>query len=78
MMSTPGSTSDAKPYAKMLNRHVKAKSLLEKGKPNIAEDNDYVQGTGQLVPSRWSHTGWRYVEDLSKERFFSNPNRFNS
>lgn len=32
-----------------------------------------------LVPSRWSKSGWKYVEeDPNHHRFFSNPNRMNS
>ncbi len=33
----------------------------------------------QLVPCRWSHTGWKYVQsDPAKTQFFSSPNRVNS
>ena len=33
----------------------------------------------QLVPCRWSHTGWKYVQsDPEKSYFFSSPNRVNS
>ena len=33
----------------------------------------------QLVPCRWSHTGWKYVQaDPSEAKFFKSPNRVNS
>jgi hypothetical protein len=33
----------------------------------------------QLVPCRWSHTGWKYVQaDPGATQFFTNPNRVNS
>ena len=33
----------------------------------------------QLVPCRWSHTGWKYVQrDPAKEHFFNSPNKVNS
>ena len=33
----------------------------------------------QLVPCRWSHTGWKYVQmDPSQAKFFKSPNRVNS
>ena len=33
----------------------------------------------KLVPCRWSHTGWKYVQDdPAKTNFFSSPNRVNS
>lgn len=33
----------------------------------------------QLVPCRWSHTGWKYVQkDPGNTNFFTNPNRVNS
>ena len=33
----------------------------------------------KLVPCRWSHTGWKYVQaDPGKTHFFKNPNRVNS
>ena len=32
-----------------------------------------------LVPCRWSHTGWKYVQrDPSATKFFTSPNRVNS
>ena len=32
----------------------------------------------RLVPCRWSHTGWKYVEEEpNSSRFFTNPNRVN-
>ena len=31
-----------------------------------------------LVPSRWSHTGWKYqAKDPSQDNYFRNPNRVN-
>ena len=33
----------------------------------------------QLVPCRWSHTGWKYVQaDPAGTVFFNSPNRVNS
>ena len=33
----------------------------------------------QLVPCRWSHTGWKYVQKpTAKTNFFTSPNRVNS
>ena len=33
----------------------------------------------QLVPCRWSHTGWKYVQaDPGATAFFTSPNRVNS
>lgn len=33
----------------------------------------------QLVPCRWSHTGWKYVQkDPGNTNFFTSPNRVNS
>jgi len=33
----------------------------------------------KLVPSRWSHTGWRYVlDDPQETEYFSSPNRVNT
>ena len=33
----------------------------------------------QLVPCRWSNTGWKYVQkDPCEQQFFKNPNRVNS
>jgi len=33
----------------------------------------------QLVPCRWSHTGWKYVQmDPSQAKLFKSPNRVNS
>jgi len=32
-----------------------------------------------LVPCRWAHSGWKYVQaDPSDTRFFQNPNRVNN
>lgn len=49
--------------------------------------NDYTNNAFQtipeekklkLVPSRWSHTGWKYVlDDPKSTKFFTNPNRAN-
>lgn len=39
----------------------------------------YPEENLQLVPCRWSHTGWKYVQcDPAKTQFFSSPNRVNS
>ena len=33
----------------------------------------------QLVPCRWSHSGWKYVQkDPGNTNFFTSPNRVNS
>ena len=32
----------------------------------------------KIVPTRWDHTGWKYVlEDPEKKKYFNNPNRIN-
>ena len=32
-----------------------------------------------LVPCRWEHSGWKYVQvDPKEHNFFNNPNRVNS
>ena len=32
-----------------------------------------------LVPCRWEHSGWKYVQvDPKDHNFFNNPNRINS
>ena len=45
------------------------------GKQNVGIPEENLQ----LVPCRWSHTGWKYVQaDPERTNFFSNPNRVNS
>ena len=45
-------------------------------------DNADMQDGGQqlhLVPCRWAHSGWRYVQKDPKDHgFFRNPNRVNN
>tara|TARA_B110000503_G_C6903500_1_gene311724 strand:- start:336 stop:515 length:180 start_codon:yes stop_codon:yes gene_type:complete len=39
----------------------------------------YPEENLQLVPCRWSHTGWKYVQhDPESTMFFSSPNRVNN
>ena len=45
------------------------------GRPTTTAQADI---TGDLVPCRWSKDGWRYANNISKERFFSNQNRHNA
>lgn len=45
------------------------------GKKNVGIPEENLQ----LVPCRWSHTGWKYVQaEPERTSFFSNPNRVNS
>ena len=34
----------------------------------------------QIVPDRWSATGWKYLagDQITKKKFFNNPNRMSS
>ena len=51
-------------------------------KPPLHEDLDSeigAQPTMHLVPCRWEHSGWKYVQvDPKEHNFFNNPNRVNS
>ena len=50
-----------------------AYNQLNKSTAGVPEENL------QLVPCRWSHTGWKYVQkDPAGTNFFQNPNRVNS
>ena len=45
--------------------------------PYDSESNE--QPTMHLVPCRWEHSGWKYVQvDPKNHNFFNNPNRINS
>ena len=46
---------------------------------NKNADQGFPEENLQLVPCRWSHTGWKYVQsDPSGTKFFKSPNRVNS
>ena len=43
------------------------------------QDKNGFDDNLQLVPCRWSNTGWKYVQaDPSRTQFFQSPNRVNS
>ena len=50
-------------------------------KPPLYEEpteSEADQPTMHLVPCRWEHSGWKYVQvDPKAHNFFNNPNRIN-
>lgn len=66
-------------HASRMNEFNSAQQL----KPPLHEDpydsEMGTQPTMHLVPCRWEHSGWKYVQvDPKEHNFFNNPNRINS
>ena len=59
------------------NRKAKYEKLAATG--NNFNFKGFPEEKLQLVPCRWSHTGWKYVQcDPEATNFFSNPNKVNN
>lgn len=54
-------------------------STLVKSGQAMMNEEGIPEENLQLVPCRWSNTGWKYVQrDPAEHGFFKNPNRVNS
>ena len=67
------------PRARSTSQQPYESALMNSGKAQVVVEGMPPQENLQLVPCRWSKSGWKYVQkDPSKFQYFNNPNRVNS